>query len=284
MRESKKLFDELVGKISTIYDLNEAKSILFMVFEQFLGFSKTDILSNKSLLQGYDFEPIVTRLLAHEPVQYIIGNAHFFDHKFLVKKGVTLIPRPETEELVLLAINYLKEKTIGNETFSVLDIGTGTGCIAISIANAIKNATVTAFDIDPEALEIAQLNNRLLKTNVNFQLQDALNLTKTTIQEFDLIISNPPYVTIAEKAQMNRNVLDYEPIIALFVDDNRPLLFYEKIGEYAINSLKLDGLLLFEINEQFGAETCLALTKIGFRNCQIIKDLNNKNRIVLAIK
>ena len=105
MRESKKLFDELVGKISTIYDLNEAKSILFMVFEQFLGFSKTDILSNKSLLQGYDFEPIVTRLLAHEPVQYIIGNAHFFDHKFLVKKWVTLIPRPETEELVLLAIN-----------------------------------------------------------------------------------------------------------------------------------------------------------------------------------
>lgn len=284
MRESKKLFDELVGKISTIYALNEAKSIIFMLFEQFLGFSKTDILLNKQLLQEYDFEPIITRLLAYEPVQYIIGNAHFFDHNFLVKKGVTLIPRPETEELVLLAINYLKEKTNGNETFSVLDIGTGTGCIAISIAKAIKNTSVTAFEIDPEALAIAQLNNRLLKTNVDFQLQDALNLPKTSTQEFDLIISNPPYVTIAEKAQMNRNVLDYEPAIALFVDDNTPLLFYEKIGEYAINSLKLGGLLLFEINELFGAETCFALKKIGFDNCKIIKDINNKNRIVLAIK
>lgn len=284
MRESKKLFDELVIKINTIYDLNEAKSILFLLFEQLLGFSKTDILLNKPLIQEYDFEPIISRLLAFEPVQYIIGNAHFFEHKFLVKKGVTLIPRPETEELVFLAINYLKEKALQNETLHVLDIGTGTGCIAISIAKAIENASVTAFDIEPEALEVAQLNNRLLKANVDFQLQDALNLPKKAIQEFDMIISNPPYVTIAEKAQMNKNVLDYEPDIALFVDDNTPLLFYEKIGEYAINSLKLGGLLLFEINEKFGTETCSALKKIGFENCEIIKDLNNKNRIVLAIK
>ncbi len=284
MRQSKILFDELVAKIKPIYEINEAKSIIFMVFKQFIGFTKTDVLVNKPISQNYDFNPIINRLLANEPVQYIIGKAEFYGHKFIVEKGVTLIPRPETEELVLLAISKLKKAKPANGQLQVLDIGTGTGCIAISIAKAIDNVMVTAIDIAPETLEIAELNARLLGVNINFELHDALNFPENYAKKFDLIISNPPYITVSEKPEMNKNVLDFEPEIALFVSDKTPIIFYEKIAEFAKKTLNKNGYLMVEINERFGKETALCFEKTGFNGTEIINDINGKPRIILTNK
>ncbi len=282
MRPSKLLFDEIVEKISKLYDKNEAKSITFLLFEQFTGFTKTDILSNKILIQNYDFEPLIKRLLNHEPVQYILGNTRFAGNEFIVKQGVTLIPRPETEELVALAISQLKLKKDNNQKLKVLDIGTGTGCIAISIAKELDYVDVTAWDISEKALEIAQFNNKLNKTTVIFELKNILEWPSINCQSFDLIISNPPYVTVSEMAKLNKNVIDFEPHLALFVPDNDPLIFYRNIAQFAKSKLVPNGLLLFEINENYGYETADILKKEGFEFCEIIADINNKNRIIIA--
>ncbi len=283
MRPSKILFDELVSKIRPIYEPNEAKSIIFLLFEQFIGFTKTDILINKTITQNYNFEPLIQRLLLHEPVQYIIGNTYFYGNKFVVQNDITLIPRPETEELVELAISKLNELD-NNLSINTLEIGTGTGCIAISIAKAVKNAQVTAWDISAEALSIAKLNAELNNAKVNFLNQNVFNFSDTNSEKYDMIISNPPYVTNSEKAKMNKNVLDYEPELALFVDDSDPLLFYKKIGKIAFEILNSKGYLLFEINEQFGKATSECLAIIGFENIEVIKDINNKDRILSCQK
>ncbi len=283
MRPSKILFDELVSKISPIYDFDEAKSIIFLLFDQFIGFTKTDVLVNKIITQNFDFEPLIQRLLTHEPVQYIIGNTYFLGNKFLVVKGVTLIARPETEELVTTAINLLKQ-FVSSQNIKVLDIGTGSGCIAISIANTVENTQVTAWDISAEALSIAKLNAELNKVEVDFKAVNVLDFSDTNSEKYDMIVSNPPYVTNSEKAKMNKNVLDYEPELALFVDDHDPLVFYKKIGEIAIETLNANGFLLFEINEQFGKATAECLDFIGFEKIEIIKDIHGKDRIISCQK
>jgi release factor glutamine methyltransferase len=284
MRPSKLLFDEIVAKIQAIYEINEAKSITFLLFEQFTGFTKADILSNKMLAQNYDFEPLIERVLNHEPVQYIVGNTYFYGNKFVVKNGITLIPRPETEELVQLAINALKTMEKPMSKLSVLDIGTGSGCIAISIAKALDYVEVTAFDISKQAIHWADINSQLNNTFVKFEVQNILDWEHINCEKFDLIISNPPYLTQAEKLEMNKNVLDFEPHLALFVEDTDPLIFYRNIALFAQRKLTDNGILMVEINENFGSETAECFTMAGFKSPEVKKDLNNKNRIVTAKK
>lgn len=283
MRYSKLLFDEIVSKISPIYGNNEAKSITFLLFEQFTGFKKIDILTNKILTQNYDFEPLVERLLNQEPIQYITGNGYFLGFKFLVEKGTTLIPRPETEELTLLAIEKIKGMK-KSENLRVLDIGTGTGCIPISIAKTLDNVEVNGWDISEKALKIAKLNADLNAPKVIFQLNDILNWREIKCNKFDLIISNPPYVTNGEKAEMNKNVLDFEPHLALFVEDNDPLIFYKNIVDFAYNNLNHGGYLLVEINEKFGFETTNLFENSGFKSIELLNDIHGKDRMISAQK
>jgi release factor glutamine methyltransferase len=281
MQSSKAAYVQLVEKIKPIYGHFEAKSMAFMFFEDVLGLNKTDIFLNIPLPQPFDFEPIYTRFLAHEPIQYIIGQAEFYGLKFLVDNN-TLIPRNETEELVQLAIQKLKKITNPENKLQVLDIGTGSGCIAISIAKALDNVQVTAWDISENALEIAERNNKIHQTDVTFEQRNILDENINSPLKFDLIISNPPYVAISEKTQMHQNVLDWEPHLALFVEDENPLIFYEKIAQFAKNHLSNKGFLLFEINERFGAETCNCVQKNGFSKTTIFTDIHGKSRIVSA--
>lgn len=281
MQSSKFYFDEMVKKITPIFGKEEAKSMAFMFFEAEFSLSKTDILIEKPFHQSFDFEPIINRLLQAEPIQHIIGKATFFGHNFLVNK-YTLIPRPETEELVQMAIDFLKNISKTDRKFEVLDIGTGTGCIAISIDKATDNLQVTAFDISAEAIEIAEKNNKNLLSNVHFQHIDFLDESSWPDKKYDLIVSNPPYVADSEKDLMHKNVLDFEPHLALFVVDEQALIFYEKIAKFAKNRLFKTGKVMVEINEKFGKETAQCFAHQGFSNVEIIKDFHGKDRFVSA--
>jgi release factor glutamine methyltransferase len=281
MHPSKESFDYFVKKILPVYGFEEAKSIAFLFFETTFSFTKTDILVNKNLPFLFDFEPIIARLIKAEPIQFILGEALFFGRKFLVNKN-TLIPRPETEELVDIAIIALKKMAKTKAHLTVLDIGTGTGCIAISLAKSIDNLKVTAWDISEEALKIAEENNVKNEANVIFEKKDILANDLESEKTFDLIISNPPYVTMAEKSKMQPNVLNFEPHLALFVANNNPLQFYKSIGFFAFKQLNKNGVLMLEINENFGYETAKLLMDIGFNSASIIKDFHGKERMIVA--
>ena len=222
------------------------------------------------------------RLKNFEPIQYILGTTEFFGLPFLVDKNV-LIPRPETEELVdwILGQNKHKEATI-------LDIGTGSGCIAISLAKHLPGAKVCGLDISAEALLVAQVNTVLNKVDIRYFNTDVLNENtwKFTFEEmrFDTIVSNPPYVRILEKELMSPNVIEHEPNIALFVKDEDPLLFYRKIAQLSNLHLKPEGVLYFEINEYLSLEMEKMLTKEGFKNIEIRKDIFKKDRMIKCIK
>jgi release factor glutamine methyltransferase len=276
MYSSKFIFTELVNKLKSHFQYNEAKSIVFLLLEEFLNLSKTDILIDKKIDFIIDFEPFIKRLLNYEPIQYIIGKTQFFDYDFIVKKNVTLIPRPETEELVLLCIN----KLIGYKEGRILDVGTGTGCIPISIAKQFSNFLFDAWDVSQEALDVAKLNANLNNVVVNFQQVDILNFEAIEDNVYDLIVSNPPYVSAKEKEFMDANVVNFEPHIALFVDNDNPLIFYRKIAKDSLALLKAGGWLIFEINENFANETAELLFNFGYVNIDIISDINHKSRFV----
>ncbi|KAA6314432.1 Release factor glutamine methyltransferase, partial [termite gut metagenome] len=221
-------------------------------------------------------ESIVQRLQNHEPIQYILGNTDFFGMTFHVAPGV-LIPRPETEELTELII---KENQGSPQ---VLDIGTGSGCVAISLAKHIPQATVFAWDISEEALTIARENNKQLGTNVVFHRKDVLNIVSCE-EKYDVIVSNPPYVTEAEKAGMEARVTDWEPAVALFVPNNDPLRFYRHIAQLGQELLSAEGKLYFEINRAYGNETAGILKEAGYSNVRVIKDMFGNERMVTAQK
>ncbi|MDR0969789.1 MAG: peptide chain release factor N(5)-glutamine methyltransferase [Lentimicrobiaceae bacterium] len=221
----------------------------------------------------------VKKLLQHEPIQYITGEVEFCGNTFIVTPDV-LIPRPETEEFVL----QIKKSFPAKPNCTIWDIGTGSGCIAISLALLIPESIVTGFDVSEKALQIARSNVEKLGTKVLFAQADVLSVVFPETAQADLIVSNPPYIRESEKQLMQKNVLDYEPALALFVDDNDPLIFYRKITELAARHLNKGGMLYFEINEVFGAEVKQLCENVSLTNVQILKDYKGKERFVSCQK
>lgn len=272
------------AKLSPAYPENEVNNITQILFEHYLGWDKMELRrrENESLSESelLLFHKALKRLAKHEPVQHITENTEFYGLQFKVS-GDVLIPRPETEELVDLIIKESK----GEET--ILDIGTGTGCIPISIKYNLPTSKLIALDVSEEALMIAKLNAKLSNVEVEFINSNILlldSLREINENTIDVIVSNPPYITHSEKELMNKNVLSYEPHLALFIDDSEPLLFYRKISELAYKKLKKGGRLYFEINESFGEPTAKLLKSNGFSDIRIIKDLQNKDRIIAATR
>ena len=271
----------LRSELATCYDSREIEGIIRIIFEDVLLWQPIDIVmrENEPLPEFFDnrLASIISRLKQHEPLQYILGKARFHGHSFAVTPA-TLIPRPETEQLV----DMIVDENPGSD-LQVLDIGTGSGCIAISLARALKFAQVTATDISRAALEVAQQNAAALKTRVKFLEQDILSC-RAPSEAWDIIVSNPPYITEQEKAAMERNVLDYEPASALFVPDDDPMLFYRPIASYASRALKNGGRIYLEINRAMGNLVCDTLQRAGLSNIQVHNDFNGNVRFVTAIK
>lgn len=266
-------------QLSKSYEPQEANALARIIFCDILGQSNVDYYLCKDMdLSGNEEEKvksILQRLEKYEPIQYIEGKKYFSGREFFVRQGV-LIPRPETEELVELAAQACKPNA------KILDVGTGSGCIAISLAKKLPEAEVHAWDISEAALEVAKQNNEQLSASVHFEQHDILTYQATGEEAFDLIISNPPYITESEKAEMEANVLAWEPSIALFVPDNDPLLFYRRIGELALRMLTPNGKLFFEINRAYGDATKQLLCNQGYKNIHIQKDLSGNDRFVYA--
>jgi len=282
MKNSKEIFRDLRQQITLKEDQDEIQSILYLIAENVLGLSRADIVSEKSILltdtHQKNLNEILGRVNANEPIQYILGSTYFYGRKFKVCSSV-LIPRQETELLIEEVLKEVNPYTPG----SVLDIGTGSGCIAITLAKELPSKRVLAIDVSQDALRIANENAQQLNATVEFYHANALT-EKFPIQQVEIIVSNPPYVALSEKRTMKENVLEYEPHLALFVQDNDPLIFYRMIAEKGYEVLTKNGKVFVEINERFGEEVSELFSDIGFRNVRIVKDLQGKNRIVTALK
>lgn len=277
-----KLKIEFQNALSRLYPSEEIQSFFNILSEKYLNLSRIEIALNPektvSETEAEKFQKAIFRLKIHEPIQYIIGETEFYGLPFKVNKH-TLIPRPETEELVeWIYIEFSNQQsTINNQQF--LDIGTGTGCIAISLAKNLSNAKVSALDISEEALKIAQQNAEMNKVKIDFFQTDIL-AAETLPKKYDVIVSNPPYVCELEKKQIQQNVLKYEPHSALYVKDEDPLLFYRAISRLAKNHLNPGGKLFFEINEYLAYEMTELLKAEGFKNIEIKKDIYGKDRML----
>ena len=281
-----KTYQEFWQSLTPLYDAGEAQAIVRTVLDVEYGMTLTDIICGKvnelSSDEERNLEEIITRLQNGEPVQYVLGEADFAGRTFHVEPGV-LIPRPETAELC----QWIEEEVSSleaDERKQILDICTGSGCIAITLGLNIPNSEVTGWDISEDALRIAQGNVEMLKAgNVRIEYQDALMLPKTA-ETADIIVSNPPYICEKEKADMEKNVLEHEPSIALFVPDEEPLKFYRAIAEYASSALKPEGALYFEINPIYEKETREMLEELGFKDIETKEDAFGKKRMMKAKK
>ena len=298
-------YEELWHRLTHIYDAGEAKAIVRWVLDVRFDMSWTDILCGKvTELSAHDqteLEKIMQRLEKGEPVQYIIGVADFFGRQFRVAPGV-LIPRPETEELcrwILASDKHGLTRTVREiphqSDAHILDIGTGSGCIAITLALELPDAKVTAWDISDEALRIAAGNAKSLGANVTFKHRDVLDSSLFTLDsslftlhsslpKWDLIVSNPPYICEKEKSAMECNVLDHEPHLALFVPDDDPLLFYRAIAQYAAEALTAQGSLFFEINPLYAEDLVRMLRMMSYHDILIHQDQFGKSRFLKATK
>ena len=294
-------YRELWQPLCRLYDEDEAKAIARLLLEMKYGLTMADILCGKvEQLDAADLLSLQHRLLSGEPVQYVLGEAEFGGRRFTVNPHV-LIPRPETYELCRLIISRLCQITCdGNHLpsfggvgggFSILDIGTGSGCIACTLSAEIPNSRVTAWDISADALAVARSNARRLGLHVTFGQRDALQLfslhpsPSTHHQsQWSLIVSNPPYICERERAAMAPNVLDHEPPLALFVPDDDPLRFYRSIALYATEALHPGGLLYFELNASYADDTARLLRQQGFAEVTLYNDQFNKPRFVSACK
>lgn len=269
--------DTLAGE----YPVEEVGSFFNIITQEFLGLSRLDLalspLRDLSVEEQKILDQAMHRLQKHEPIQYITGKTEFYGLPFKVNKNV-LIPRPETEELV----DWILEDYDSSGKIKILDIGTGSGCIAISLVKNLPNATVTALDISESALEIAHENASLNRVEIEFLKQDILTPQRLP-KKFDLIVSNPPYVRELEKKDMQRNVLEHEPDTALYVKDENPLLFYRMIIELAAENLPQGGRLYFEINQYLGKETEALLTEKNFHT-SMKKDIFGVDRMLRGIK
>ncbi len=287
MKNSKVLFQEIVGRIRIPEDPQEIDSLAYMLFESLLGISKTDVMAGKEINLSQDLalklQQSIVRINDFEPVQYVVGEAFFYGRKFTVNPAV-LIPRPETEELVRVVVEYKNSLSQFNpaSTLRVLDIGTGSGCIAISLFHEVSPAEVYATDVSTDSLAVAAHNAESLHAEIRLLQQDILN-DALIIKDMDVIVSNPPYVRKNERENMNRNVIDYEPHLALFVPDDEPLIFYSAIVKQSQKILNPHGLLAVEINEKFGKEVLQLFVTHGFKDVVVIRDVNRKERIVKGI-
>jgi release factor glutamine methyltransferase len=286
--------------LSPIYPKTEIDSFFFILVDEYLDLQRIDVTLNPNFKITEDkvflLNRALNRLKNEEPIQYIIGNTEFYGFPFLVDKN-TLIPRPETEELVewiLLEAEKLQSSK-ASKSLNILDIGTGSGCIPISLAKKLPTATVSAIDISVDALKVAKKNATLNKVKIEFIEADILQTEHLNIfansstscnssskKQFNIIVSNPPYVRELEKVEIQNNVLQNEPHLALFVSNENPLIFYDKIADLAKQNLAKDGLLFFEINQYLGQETSKILTEKGFKNIELRKDLFGNERMIKA--
>ena len=292
-------YETLWHRLTGIYDTGEAKAIVRWVLDVRFGLSLTDIVCGKaeelSEAEQAELETMMQRLEKAEPVQYVVGVAEFCGRQFHVEPGV-LIPRPETGELCEEILEGLEERE-----YQILDIGTGSGCIAIALALEMPQAKVTAWDVSDDALRIAKKNAETLGAEVTFEQRDILKLGEALNHEdrhsdlrcatiiepvpmiqWDVIVSNPPYVCQKEQATMAKHVLEHEPHLALFVPDDDPLRFYRAIAQYAKETLKPDGLLYFELNPLYAHETAALLQDLGFAETEIKQDMFGKQRFLKA--
>lgn len=269
---------QIQTQLHGLYPDTEIKSFSYLIIEKLTGFSRTQIIVNKNTLfsdkQQHEIESFIEKLKKFVPIQYILGKTEFYVLNFTVNESV-LIPRPETEELV----DWIQKENDRTANINILDIGTGSGCIAISLKHEFPNAMVDAFDISDKALEMAKLNAKQNNLEVNFSIVDILNPFETS-KKWDIIVSNPPYIPEAEKSEIHANVLDYEPHLALFVPNNDPLLFYRQIGLFAQKHLNTNGKLYFEIHRDAGQTGIDLLTELGFHTVELRKDISGNDRML----
>lgn len=267
-------------ELDALFSSEEVDSFFYMLIEAYYKVSRLDLAMDVGL-EVENESLILEGLLAlklQKPIQYILGETEFYGLTFKVNEN-TLIPRPETEELV----NWVLKMKGDSQSINILDIGTGSGCIAISIAKHFEHANVYALDISKEALEVAKENAKNNGVDISFLNKDILEISNARLEsqtQFDVIVSNPPYVRHLEKKMMHSNVLDNEPHLALFVDDENPLQFYKAITEFAVKNLKNDGVLFFEINEYLGNEMIQLLKSNNFKNIQLKQDFFKKDRMI----
>ena len=281
-------YRDLYTRLETLYDTREAQAIVRTILEIRFEMSYTDIVCGKvnelSADKEKELEEIMRRLENGEPLQYILGEAEFAGRTFHVEPGV-LIPRPETAELCRLIVDDIKAIHKDTEPIVITDVGTGSGCIAITLSLELLNSKVRAYDISPKALEIAKKNAEVLRADVDFEIQDALRLKPKSVDDkfMHIIVSNPPYIAEKEKEEMCKNVLDYEPSLALFVSDEDPLIFYRSIAEYGVKNLKDGDRIYYEINPIYAQEMVELMESLGYRDIKIANDLYGKQRMLRAI-
>jgi release factor glutamine methyltransferase len=281
MPNSKDVFSWIVDQITLDEHPDEIRSIVYLLLEKKFNITKSKIIAASALpdFKLDDLHPLIERINKGEPIQYIIGTGEFYGRTFEVNSSV-LIPRPETEILVSTVIDHLSMSIVDSP--KILDMGTGSGCIPITLQLELDTKDVTGIDISEKAIAVASNNNKLHHTQVNFLLADVLN-DPFPDNQYDIIVSNPPYVTEREKSDMKMNVLGFEPLNALFVPSDDPLLFYKAIAEKSKESLHYGGIVVVEINQQFANDVELIFMKNSFRFVETFKDLSGRDRIVKAV-
>jgi release factor glutamine methyltransferase len=273
---------EFIHELTPLYDKMEAESFFYMILEKKRQMKKIDLALNRdAVFSKREIElwnEIRNKLKQFIPIQYILGKAHFFGLEFEVNED-TLIPRPETEELV----DWIFSGHTNSANIKILDIGTGSGCIAIALAKNLPHASVSAIDVSEKALDVARRNAQNNNVDISFIQKNILEIADLN-EQFDIIVSNPPYVRHLEKSEIKQNVLDNEPHLALFVEDDDALIFYRKIADLAQKNLSKNGLLYFEINQYLGNETVDLLQKLPFSAIELRKDIYENDRMIKAIK
>lgn len=277
--------DQFIQELTPLYDAGEAESFFYLILEAKHQLKRIDIALQPELVflasELEIWNSILEQLKREIPIQYILGTTHFYGLEFKVNENV-LIPRPETEELVDWIIKSQKSE-VRNKKVKILDIGTGSGCIAISLAKNLPNAEVFALDVSKKALATAQKNAELNQVQVQFICQSILE-TEDLGQQFDVIVSNPPYVRHLEKQEIKKNVLDNEPHLALFVADDDALIFYRKIAQLALKNLSQTGQLYFEINQYLGQEMLSLLQEMDFKNSELRQDIYGNDRMTKSTR
>ncbi|MGL4411963.1 MAG: peptide chain release factor N(5)-glutamine methyltransferase [Bacteroidales bacterium] len=274
-----KFLHNMRKRLADRYPATEIEALAKRVLRERYSIDSVAFILDKDTIfseeRAQELNSIVERLYNGEPIQYILGSEEFYDMRFMLEAGV-LIPRPETEELVDMIINEMPN------AMSILDIGTGSGCIAISLAANLPKATVEAWDISPIALRVSAMNAKSNGVSLRVVEQDVFDDSASNGSGFDIIVSNPPYVMESEKLDMEEHVLEHEPHIALFVSDSDPLIYYRRIAEIGLNRINRGGRLYFEINSLLAEETKRVVESLGYSDVRLVKDLYGRERMLVA--